>query len=257
MVTRRRDPQPVPPPLRQGTHAGDPPESNGTVHVVSWNVRFGLEAAAAAEALASVDMLHSADVILLQEMDEDGTELIAERIGVNHVYGALGPHRQTGRNFGNAVLSRWPISEPVVATLPHKSALQGQERLMLGAVVSVDSSPVVACSVHTEVPTLSPPKRRRQFEEIARATMRWDHARLVVGGDFNTLTQRGVAAVDRAMSSVDATRVSVGADPTLRRGSREFSLDHVFARGFEPLDCGVVRDLVASDHRPLWVRLRL
>lgn len=228
-----------------------------TVHVVTWNIQFGLEAAAAAEALGSIESLRSADLILLQEMDEAGTELIAQEIGANHVFAAPGPHRQTGRSFGNAVLSKWPLSDSGVIALPHKSALQGQERLVLGAVASVGSASIAACSVHTEVPTLSPSKRRRQFEELARATSRWEHLPFVVGGDFNTLTERGVGAVDRAMEAVGASRVSAGADPTLRRGGREFALDHIYARGLAPVDCGVVRGLGASDHRPLWVRLRL
>lgn len=231
------------------------PNVDGTMRVVSWNIQFGLAADAAAEALLASDVLRAADLVLLQEMDEAGTETIAHAIGANFVFASSGPHRQTGRNFGNAVLSPWPVDEAEVVELPHKSVVQGQERLVMGAVVTIGSTPITACSVHTEVPTLSPPKRRAQFDEVARATERWPHARLVVGGDFNTLTGRGVNAVERAMAAVGAARVSAGADSTLRRGGREFALDHVFARELAPLDRGVVHGLGASDHRPVWVTL--
>lgn len=223
--------------------------------VVTWNIRFGLDAAAAGDALATIEPLRSADVVLLQEMDETGTELIAQRIGADSVYAALGPHRQTGRSFGNAVLSRWPLSDPDAVALPHRAAVQGQDRLAVGASAAVGSTALVVYSVHAEVPTLSPSKRRRQFDSIARLNARSANRALVVGGDFNTLTRRGVAAVDTAMRTAGADRVSAGAGPTLRRGRREFALDHVYARGLAPVECGVVHDVAVSDHRPLWVRL--
>lgn len=246
-----------PPALHRGEYAtgGRRPEVTGTLTVVSWNIQFGVDAVAAAEALLVVPDLLSVDIVLLQEMDESGTELIARTIGANFAFASLRPHRQTGRAFGNAVLSRWPLSDPDVAELSHKSAVQGHERLVVGASVAVGAMSVTACSVHTEVPTLSPPKRRRQFDEIAAATKRWGPGPLTVGGDFNTITGKGVAAVDRAMSAVGATRASAGAATTLRRGGREFPLDHVYTRGLVHLDCGVVDGLSASDHRPLWVRL--
>jgi len=243
------------PTVHLGEYAIGLPDSTPTVTVVSWNIQFGLEAAAAAEALLVVPDLRSADIVLLQEMDESGTELIARTIGANCVFASLRPHRQTGRAFGNAVLSRWPLSDPDVAELSHKSVVQGHERLVVGASVAIGDTSVTACSVHTEVPTLSPPKRRRQFDEIAAATERWAPGPLTVGGDFNTITGKGVAAVDRAMRAVGATRASAAASTTLRRGGREFPLDHIYTRDLEPLDCGVVEGLSASDHRPLWVRL--
>ena len=201
------------------------------------------------------DELRSADIVLLQEMDEVGTETIARTVGLNHVFASSGVHARTGRHFGNAVLSRWPLSDPDVVMLSHRSAVQGQDRIAVRATVSIGSTDVDACSVHTEVSSLSPPKRRRQFEEIAEAAERWAPERLIVGGDFNTLTGRGVAIVTERMRRIGADRVSAGAGTTLRRAGREFTLDHVYARGVTPLDRGVVRGLPASDHRPLWVRL--
>lgn len=244
------------PALHRGTYASERPEPGDVLTVVTWNIQFGLDAAAAAEALATVEPLRSADVVLLQEMDGEGTDVVARRIGADYVYATLGPHRQTGRDFGNAVLSKWSIADPAALVLPHRSAVQGQERLAVGVVVTVGQVPIVACSVHAEVPTLSPPKRRRQFDAIARVDARWPDGPMVIGGDFNTMTRRGVADVDTAMATAGASRVSVGADRTLRRGGREFSLDHVYARALAPVDCGVVHDLDVSDHRPLWVRLR-
>jgi endonuclease/exonuclease/phosphatase family metal-dependent hydrolase len=223
--------------------------------VVSWNVQFGVKAQAAADALLSSSQLQGADILLLQEMDEQGTALIAEALGLDYVYVAASVHPQTGRNFGNAVLSPWPLTDPGVVTLPHKSALQGQPRQVVHATANLGEYRLRAASVHTEVPTLSSPKRLRQFAAIGDVANAWERDALVIGGDFNTLTRRGVAAVSARLAPIGARRVTHGAGPTLRRGGREFSLDHIFARSLTPRSCGVVAGLDASDHRPLWVRL--
>ncbi len=244
--------------MHRGFHGGTgSDEMLSALHVVTWNIQFGREVAAAAEALLRADELHSADIVLLQEMDEVGTETIARSVGLNHVFASSGVHPRTGRHFGNAVLSKWPLRDPEVVMLSHRSAVQGQHRIAVRATVSLGATDVDACSVHTEVPSLSPPKRRRQFEEIVEATERWRPDHLIVGGDFNTLTRRGVTLVSDRMQRIGADHVSAGAGATLRRGGKEFMLDHIFARGMASLESGVVRGLSASDHRPLWVRLRM
>jgi endonuclease/exonuclease/phosphatase family metal-dependent hydrolase len=223
--------------------------------VVSWNVQFGVQAAAAAEALLVSPQLQNADVILLQEMDEHGTELVAETLGAEYVYVAASVHPQTGRNFGNAVLSRWPLTDHGVVFLPYTSSIQGQPRQVVHAVANLGEMRIRVCSVHTEVPTLSPPKRRRQFAAIGDVARAWERGPLIIGGDFNTLTGRGIEAVSSRLAPIGVRRVTADAGPTLRRGGREFSLDHIYARSLTPMSCGVVDGLKASDHRPLWVRL--
>jgi endonuclease/exonuclease/phosphatase family metal-dependent hydrolase len=223
--------------------------------VVSWNVQFGVNAQAAADALRDSAPLRDADFVLLQEMDEQGTALIAEAIGLNYVYAAASVHPQTGRDFGNAVLSRWPLTDLGVVVLPHKSAVQGQPRQVVHAVANLGATGIRVCSVHTEVPTLSYSKRLRQFAAIGGVAVAWERDALIIGGDFNTLTRRSVDAVSSRLAPTGAHRVTEGAGPTLRRRGREFFLDHIYARSLIPRSCGVVTGLDASDHRPLWVRL--
>lgn len=250
--------EPWEPELHEGT-AGRPMPSVAptAIRVVTWNIAFALEIERATRALTSTEELLMADIVLLQEMDELGSETIARAVGMNHVFASSGRHSRTGRHFGNAVLSRWPLRDPEIVVLPHKSAVQGQRRIAVRATVVIGDIDIDACSVHTEVPSLSPAKRRRQFDEVVEATRRWTPDRLVIGGDFNTLTRRGVDIVRERMRRVGAEHVSAGAGSTLRRGGRQFALDHVFARGVTPLAAGVVDDATASDHQPLWVHLAL
>ena len=124
------------------------------------------------------------------------------------------------------------------------------------AVVVVAGVPIDVGSVHTEVPSLSSPKRLRQFDQIGLSARSWVSERLIVGGDFNTITRRGVRAVAERMAAVGANRATEGLGPTLRRTGRDFSLDHVFVRGLDRVAAGVVTGSDASDHRPIWVTLR-
>lgn len=242
--------------VHHGSHARPPAERGESLLVVSWNIQHGLEVEKAAADLAARGELRNADIILLQEMDELGTVRIAESLGLDYVYATAGTHSQTGRNFGNAILSRWPISEPEATLLPYKAAIGGHPRVVVESTVSVGDTGIRACSVHTEIPSLGSGKRLRQFEAIAAVAASWPSERMLVGGDFNTVTRRSINALAARMASVGAARASVGAGTTLRRGGREFTLDHVFVRGLIPETTGVVLDIEASDHRPLWVRLR-
>ena len=246
------------PEIHQGAFGDAEPDNPPTaVLVVSWNIQFGREIEVAGRELREFEQLEGADIVLLQEMDELGSETVARAIGFHHVFASSGRHSRTGRHFGNAVLSRWPLRDPEIVVLPHRSAVQGQNRIAVRATVACGGAEVDACSVHTEVPSLSPPKRRRQFDALSQATQRWAPHRLVVGGDFNTLTTRGADVVADRMQRIGASHVSATAGATLRRGRREFTLDHIFARGLAALDAGVVHATTASDHRPLWVRLAL
>ena len=218
-----------------GQHRRSSPTPRTSIKVVSWNIQFGVEIEAAIELLLNTAELQDADVLLLQEMDEAGTSLMAEALELDYVYGAPGPHAQSGRDFGNAVLSPWPLSSPEVFRLPHQAAFRGQERVLVATSADIGGTRVRVGSVHTEVPSLSSPKRRRQFQEISRQTAGSSGDRLIIGGDFNTLTSRGTKLVTSRLATIGAVRVSAGAGASLRRAGREFTLDHVFARGLSPV----------------------
>jgi endonuclease/exonuclease/phosphatase family metal-dependent hydrolase len=224
---------------------------------VSWNIEFGLRANDAATILAEHPELRNADVVLLQEMDDPGSAVIAERLGMDHVYEPASVHPQTGRPFGNAILSRWPVTAPAVFHLPHVAAVQGQPRLALTASLDVEGRRVSAVSVHTETPVLSHRKRLVQFIALGDDIASLPDQRVVVGGDFNTASSRSVQAVTDELARRRLHRMSAGSGPTLRRAGRDFVLDHVFARGFAPVSTGVARGLDVSDHAPVWAEIEM
>ena len=234
------------------TRADDRPAD---LRVVSWNIEFARRTHRAALALQWHPDLRESDIVLLQEMDESGTAEIAGHLGLSYTYIAASIHPQTGRNFGNAVLSRWTLSDVEVVHLPYLAGLQGQPRLALSATVQHPAGSVRAFSIHSETPVLTRRKRLLQFVALGDAVGRWPDVPVVVGGDFNTASGRSIRAVDEELGGRTLRRVSAGVGPTLRRAGRRFELDHVFAARLWPIAARTADAHGASDHLPICVDL--
>jgi endonuclease/exonuclease/phosphatase family metal-dependent hydrolase len=203
------------------------------VKIVSWNIRHGYDVERAIEELATNDLLRGADVVFLQEMDSDGAAAVAEALGHQHVYAAGSSHYRTGREFGNAVSSPWPLDDHDVVELPHKARFRGQPRVAVKTVATVDG----------------------QLAVLGQAAATWPTELAVIGGDFNTVSARSVRSLVDRFESHGFAYVSRDAVSTLRRIGQDFTLDHIFARGFHASASGVARGVDVSDHDPVWAEI--
>jgi endonuclease/exonuclease/phosphatase family metal-dependent hydrolase len=225
------------------------------IKVISWNVKFSEAIDTGISELTTVPELQDADIILLQEMDELGAEAIARALSLNYVYYPASIHSHHERNFGNAILSKWPISEPAKIILPFENPKNGQIRTATRAIVTVGDRNILAYSVHTETVWLSPDKRLAQFETLATdIEAQSDH--VIVGGDFNTATQTSLERLDTLFARADLVRASAGAGYTVEKGGWPFAIDHIYAGGLTPVETGVWRNTQASDHYPVWATLQ-
>lgn len=224
------------------------------IAVVTWNIQYGIAVDAAIEEIRSSPALSRFDVLLLQEMDEQGTRAIATALDADFAFASRRRHANTGRDFGNAVVSRRPIVERAQVDLPHAARVRGHERHATFARVDVDGRSVGCYSVHTEVPLLPLSRRREQFAHLAADIRDGSPDLVVVGGDFNTITSRGLRALDTALGEAGLRRVSSDVGPTYRRASVSMRLDHVFAAGLRSTGSGSAAT-TASDHPPMWVDL--
>lgn len=219
------------------------------LRVVTFNVKYAVESAAAAALLRDDPRVAGADVIALQEMDEAGAELIARTLAVNYVYYPAVLHPAHRRHFGDAILSPWPLTDDVKIVLPHRGRWRKSERIAVGATVHVGGQePVRAYSVHLETPAgISGSARRDQAKAILADAARFP--RVIVAGDFNS---RGVLEVFAGNGYGWLTR-RVG------RTISRFSWDHIAVKGFRLKDCASVGSIKearkVSDHRPVWANL--
>jgi endonuclease/exonuclease/phosphatase family metal-dependent hydrolase len=188
-------------------------------------------------------------VVALQEMKEDAVERIARELGFDYVYYPSAFHPSAKGNFGNAVLSRWPIVEDYKLILPHHSRWRKLQRAACVAVVQAGGRRLRVYSVHLETPFgISRKQRNDQARAIIEDAAGHGDAS-VVAGDFNS------AWIGDDFERAGYRWATKGLGDTLRF----FAWDHVFVKGLpvpEKPDAGIVQDTHgASDHRPVWLAL--
>jgi len=243
-------------PLFIANYVETPPAFTGEIKVISWNIKFAEKMDQAISELQSITALQAADVLLLQEMDETAVDDIAQTLGYNHVYFPASVHNQTGRNFGNAILSVWPLTNPKKILLPHENPTNQQTRNAVQATAVIAGQDVQLVSVHTETIWLSDEKRKEQVDALV-AAIEPDAEIVIVGGDFNTVSEGEVTAVADRFTEIGMDHVSAGAEPTVIKAGLAITADHVFARGVTLIENGVWLETEASDHFPVWVHLTL
>ena len=218
--------------------------ADNTLRIVSFNIEFSLRVDSAIALLQSEPALRGADVVALQEMDEEGTRRVADALGMWYVYYPAIRHRRTKRNFGNAVLSWWPIVEDAKITLPHPSRYAGTHRVATAATIAVgDTTRIRVYSTHLgTVADISGGAREDQLRAILKDAERYPLT--VVAGDLNS------ADIGRIATRAGYTwPTEKGASTTMM-----FRWDHVFLKGLTANGSGTIRDQRGtSDHRPIWV----
>jgi len=244
-------------PLFAGSFVTEPPQNPQTVKVVSYNIDDGKDVAQAARELGMYNPLRGADFILLQEMDETGTEQIARELQYNYVYFPTTMPKRTARNFGNAILSPWTLSQPEKLILPHKHPSNKQLRIAAKATAALPDREVILYSVHTETYTVTTKHRKAQVRAIVDDIGAGENA-IIVGGDFNTVSGRSIRRLKRLFGEIGMARASAGSGTTVKKyKTRPSAADHIFTRGFAVKDKGSLHATLASDHFPVWVELEL
>lgn len=242
-------------PVFRGDFQRAPKGFDGALKVVSYNISFALNIEQAIHELTTVEALMNADIILLQEMDETGTEAIARALDYQYAYIPATVHPRHDRNFGNAILSRWPIEHVGRVVLPHVHPINQQQRIATRANVRVSNLLVQTYSVHTETFAATVDQRQDQVNALVEDIGN-DAPFAVVGGDFNTGSQSTLSYLDESLGSVGLIRATEGIGSTAQYGPLQLSLDHIYGRGFQVLDAGKVESATASDHLPIWTMLR-
>ncbi len=221
------------------------PARDDTLRIVSFNIQLA-ERIDSALAVLTDPALVGADVILLQEMDGAGTVRIARELGMAYVYYPAIEYFKTRRDFGNAILSRWPIEDDDKVILPHRSRFGGTHRIAAAATIRIGGERLRVYSTHFgTVADMGPGSRRDQLDAIMRDAA--GHDRVIIGGDMNSGT-------------VGRHAVDAGYDwptPHFRTAKLGQRYDHFFLRGLalaHPQAVGMLaHNRRSSDHRPIWM----
>jgi endonuclease/exonuclease/phosphatase family metal-dependent hydrolase len=224
----------------------DAPFAN-PVRVATLNLHYALHIDRALELLRTDPQLKKADILCLQEMDPASTRRLAEGLAMNFIYYPAVLHPVTGRDFGNAVLSRWPLRRDRKIILPFLGSTRGSQRIAVAATVAIPGHPIRIYDLHlATVWELSPEHRRDQVRAVL-VDAQSSPDPVILAGDFNG---PGIGNEIASWGYVWPTR---GLGPTVTI----LDADHVFLRGFArhpaPRAGRVLHNLGASDHLPVWV----
>jgi len=150
-----------------------------TLHVVAFNVKYADQVELTIGLLTQDSALRDADLVLLQEMDESGTRRIAEALGLGYVYYPATSHPRTHRDFGNAILSRWPLEDDRKSSC-RTSAIRWDPAGAVAATVRVGAV-VRVYSVHlATMPANGPTARRDQLRTVLDDADQYDV--VILGG---------------------------------------------------------------------------
>lgn len=225
------------------------PDPEPALRLVTFNIEHARRIDDAIALLREAPRLRDADLIFLQEMDEPGTRRIADSLGMSFLYFPAIVHPKSGHDFGNAILSRWPIEGGRKVILPHRAHFSGSQRIAVTGTVEIGGEPVRLYSLHLALPYMvGADQRREELRAVLDDAAGWP-GRVIVAGDFNS---HGLGAF--------LSRTGY-AWPSEHIGSTAgwFDIDQVFLRGFRlaaPESIGVVKEnRDASDHRPVWAVL--
>ena len=241
--------------LFTGNYATGNFQFSGSIKVVSWNCNFGEQLDQIISVLLENEALKNADVLLLQELNEANVDLLALALRYNYVYYPATIHPHNGKNFGNAILSPWPLSGPEKILLPNTQPDYKQDRIAVRSKVLIAGSELAAYSVHLEHLWMLFGRDDSQVDVLVRQVGKEDGL-VIVGGDFNSWSPGSIDTLDKQFKEIGLRRVSKGADPTLiATGGVPLTVDHIFASDMFISQAGVWNDFEISDHAAVWALL--
>ena len=249
--------------------APSPRPAAATLRVMTYNIRAGNDLdrqSNLARIGALIDSLR-VDVALLQEVDRrtgrsgrvDQAAVIAQRADMHVVFGSSMDF--DGGEYGNAILSRWPVQSSRVVPLPSDEAQSDaaqptEPRSVLHVVVSAPHGAVHVLNTHVDHRAASPARKAQVLELLAYVASAVPRdARVVLGGDLNAPPD---AAEVRSLAVVlsDVWPSCGGGDGvTFRSDAPDRRIDYIMLAN---LECTAARVVVTtlSDHRPVIADIR-
>nr|WP_228530768.1 MULTISPECIES: endonuclease/exonuclease/phosphatase family protein [Myxococcaceae] len=231
------------------------PVPGPVLRVVTYNLAFGEEVDKAIASL-SHPPLGDADIVVMQEMDAPGVERIARALGWRYVYYPSFIQKD-GDDFGNAVLTRWPLLADRKVVLPYYDPYVHSRRSAVLAVVDLAGHRAAVASVHLHTLGTGLGARLDQSEAVCGAmdalAQESGAALRFVGGDFNTPDLGAGDQMVRLFQERDYLWASSGAGSTVDWLLGSLTSDFVFSHGASAQVSGVDDGDTGTDHRPVWV----
>ncbi len=230
---------------------------NGAVKVITYNIKLSKKIDKATQLLAQHDDLNGADIICLQEMDPSGVKRIASTLQYNYVYYPAILHPRSEKDFGNAILSKWPIISDQKIILPKVGGGRLQ-RIAVHAVILINNVKISIVCIHMKI-FASRLSRRIPIDHIL-TSIDPSITHCIIAGDFNTFTKSNCKAIFEPFHEANFQLVTDAVGSTYKYWylfNKKTSLDHIFIKGMNIINAGKVANRKPSDHIPIWGRMKL
>jgi endonuclease/exonuclease/phosphatase family metal-dependent hydrolase len=204
--------------------------------------------------IASAIRAAEPDVVALQEVDRgmvrtgsiDQARLLAGRLNLEHAFG--GNFEFLGGMFGNAVLSRYPITGQENHSLP--SPAGGEPRGALEVTIRPEGGPALRL-ISTQFDHRRDDRNRLAAADwLASRAESWQEPPTILSGDLNA--SPGSESVDHLVN--DWTTTGNGPLPTVPALVPRLQYDHILvtpADRWRVVSVRVLDEPEASDHRPI------
>ena len=206
------------------------PKFNGSLKVISYNIKHSKHINQAIDLIRNNPETANADIILLQEMTPDGISQIADALDYNYVFYPAILHPQLKKDFGNAILSKWPLSDDHKVILPpitHKT----RQRIAVGATVTVKNRRIKVFSVHLGI--FIRPDERKNLIKMIIDNIDDSFTYCIIGGDFNSFTKKDRWWINESFTKYNYRYVTKNIGWTYSQWyflNRKAPLDHIYAK---------------------------
>ena len=229
------------------------------LRVLTYNLHHseGLDGKVDLERIARIIRGSGADLVALQELDRrarrtGSVDQPAEYIRLTGLHGEFGAAMDLqGGEYGQMLLSRWPLSGFATHHLPNPS--KREPRIAVSAMVRPPGMPGIRfVGAHLDA-TRDDGDRRLQSAELHRLFT--DATPTILAGDLNDLPGSPVV---RGFSEGWSDTAAGDPQPTNPADAPKVRIDYVFARPAERwrvVSIRVLDERVASDHRPVLAEL--
>jgi len=221
------------------------------IRVVSYNIHHGvgMDGKLDLKRIAEVIKKEKPDFVALQEVDNmvgrsgmvDQVAVLAKMLGMYHAFGKCIDLQ--GGGYGNAVLSKHPITNTVIHRLPGS----GESRAVLEVETKINEKKLSLASVHFDWSTEK--VRMMQAKAVEKIFAAHKHP-VILLGDFNAKPEsKTMTFLAKTWTIVPKT----GDKLTSPANKPRNEIDYILTRGFDAskATCRVINAPIASDHRPL------
>ena len=194
-------------------------QTDDTLTIVSYNIEHAENIQLAIDLIKQDKNLSTADVILLQEMDEEGMKKLSDALKMNYIYFPINSSRNLSKDFGNGILTKNCINEYEKIILPHGQAHNNRLRSFTSAAINYNGVVIQLVSAHLATVVMPSRKRKDQVKALGKYLDDSQDSLTIsiVGGDFNAVTSDYRNFISSEMQKSNHAYTSKGIGSTVRK----------------------------------------